>query len=107
MTKEIISKNIMTKAQILQSIVDYADYETDPTGERCQRYITSVRRLIALTAQQEHIGGEMGIEKQYDIVTLNNLINTALKYLATTSKFGVGTNGGEEQIIMGGVFDNE
>lgn len=97
----------MTKNQVLQSIIDYADYETDATGERCQRYITSVRRLIFLTAQQERIGGEEGIIKQYDLVTLNSMLNTALKFLATTSNYGgVGSAGGQEEIIMGGVFDN-
>lgn len=96
----------MTKAQILQSVVDYADYEMDPTGERCQRFITSVRRLIVLTPQNEEIGGEFGSKKQYDLATLNQMLNSAMKYLATTSAYGTGSNGGQEQIIMGGVFDD-
>lgn len=96
----------MTRSQVLQSILDYADYETDATGVRCQRYITSVRRLIFMTTQHEQIGGENGLTKQYDLQTLNAMLNTALAYLATTSQYGTGANGGEEQIIMGGVFDD-
>ena len=96
----------MTREQVLQSIVDYADYEADPTGERCQRFITSVRRLIVMTPQNEEIGGEYGSRKQYDLATLNQMLNSAMKFLATTSAYGTGSEGGQEQIIMGGVFDN-
>lgn len=95
----------MTRQQVLQSIIDYADYELDPTGERCQRYITSVRRLIVMTPQSDEIGGEFGSKKQYDLATLNQMLTSAMKFLATTSTYGTGSNGGQEQIIMGGVFD--
>ena len=96
----------MTREQVLQSVIDYADYETDATGVRCQRFITSVRRLIFMTPSHHQTGGEGGLTKDFDLATLNQNLNAALSFLATTSKYGTGANGGEEQIIMGGVFDD-